>query len=233
MQHWTEISLRRSLLRFLFWTSDSPISIVHLERLSILVDYSSSRARHSHHCRLWLSMLVFSILVIHRPEKSYSMLYFSFNMPVPHCCRSPLNHNHRIDFCIESCSNLLSSTDASIVGIPGNLLASCSNTTEDREDLLRSLLLICRHQPWRWCSEEVCTKLLLPLVTRVDQRLTILFLLQHLLFVFKDNDQFRQDTALHHQVKQALQASSSNANDESIVRDKILFILQTYTQINT
>lgn len=110
-----------------------------------------------------------------------------------------------------------------------NLLTSYSPATDDREDLLRCFLLICRHQSWTWCSQELCSKLLLPMVTRVNQRLTILTLLQYLLFMFEDNEQFRQDALFHDQVKQALK-TNTNA-EESIVRDKILSILQTPPQI--
>jgi hypothetical protein len=110
-----------------------------------------------------------------------------------------------------------------------NLLVTYSTMAQHHDDILRCFLLVCRQQTWIWCSKELCTKLLLPLIHRIDRCLPILILLQHILVINKDNDQFQQDANFRDHVKQMFLLRKILNHDESIVRDRIFFILHTCT----
>ena len=99
----------------------------------------------------------------------------------------------------------------------------------DREDLIRSCILICRHQTWNWCTTEFLSKLLFPLVQRVDHRSTILTLLQYVLVAFTESDQFRNDSIFHNQMKNFLLSIDSITDDDCNVRDRIFAIIHTCT----
>jgi hypothetical protein len=110
-----------------------------------------------------------------------------------------------------------------------NLLISYHKYTHDQDDLIRCFLLISRHQSWLWCSNELCLKILLPLLNKINdkskERKTILILLQFILFIYKDNEDFQRDIKFHDQIKQLLLSLKTMNRDECIVRDKIFFIL--------
>ena len=112
-----------------------------------------------------------------------------------------------------------------------NLLLNYRKYTCDQEDLIRSFILIFRSQTWAWCSNEFCSKILLPLLSQMknsSQRLIILMVLQFVLFVYKDNEDFKRDNRIHDQIKQQLGTLRTMNNDECSVRDKIVSILYTY-----
>lgn len=112
-----------------------------------------------------------------------------------------------------------------------NLLIAYHKYTHDEEDLIRSFLLLSRHQTWLWCSNELCSKFLFPLWNKVtdeyQQRITILTILQHVLFIYKDNEDFKRDIVFHGQTKQLLQSLKTKDSHENTVRDKIFFIIHT------
>jgi hypothetical protein len=112
-----------------------------------------------------------------------------------------------------------------------NLLIDYHKSTHDQEDLIRSFILISRHQTWSWCSNELCSKFFFPLLNQINdryqQRIIILIIIQHILFIYKDHADFKQDMTFHDQIKQLLLSFKTLNRDECIVRDKIFFILHT------
>ncbi len=110
-----------------------------------------------------------------------------------------------------------------------NLLIAYHRYTHDQEDLIRCFILTVRYQSWLWCSNELCSKILFPLLKNIDdqyyQRNTILIILQFILFIYKDNEDFKRDIIFHDQIKQLLLSLKTMNSDECIVRDKIFFIL--------
>ncbi|CAF3583627.1 unnamed protein product [Rotaria sordida] len=97
-----------------------------------------------------------------------------------------------------------------------NLLITYHKYTHDQEDLIRCFILIFRYQSWSWCSNEFCRKFLIPLLNKIDdndddegdhqyqQRIIILTILQYMLFIYKDNEDFKRDLIFHDQIKQLL-----------------------------
>ena len=97
--------------------------------------------------------------------------------------------------------------------------------THDPKDFRGSLMLICRHQSWSWCSKELCTKILFPLLEKItdpSQRSTFLAILQGISFTYKDNEDFKRDIIFHQQFKQRLEALQTLTSDQCILRDDII-----------
>lgn len=112
-----------------------------------------------------------------------------------------------------------------------NLLIACQKYTYDREDLIRSFILISHCKSWSWCSNELCLKIFFPLLNKMidynQQRQTILILLQFIFFIHKDNQDFKRDIIFHDQIKQLLLSLKTMNNEECTVRDKVFFILHS------
>jgi len=112
-----------------------------------------------------------------------------------------------------------------------NLLIAYQRYTHDQEDLIRSFVLISRHQTWLWCSNELFLKVLFPLLNKINdqyqQRRLILTILQFILFIYKDNEDFKRDIIFHDQIKQLLLSLKTMNREECVVRDKIFSILHT------
>ncbi|CAF2731689.1 unnamed protein product [Rotaria sp. Silwood2] len=112
-----------------------------------------------------------------------------------------------------------------------NLLIAYHKYTHDQEDLIRCFILISRSQSWLWCSNELCMKFLIPLLNKIDdqhqQRIIILTILQYIVFIYKDNEDFKRDIAFHNQIKQSLLSLKTVDSHECTVRDKLFFILHT------
>lgn len=112
-----------------------------------------------------------------------------------------------------------------------NLLTAYHRYVHDQEDLIRCFILISRHQSWSWCSNELCSKFLFPLLNKTDdqnqQLIIVLTILQYVIFIYKDNQDFKQDNGFHDQTKQLLQSLKTINSSETIVRDKILFVIHT------
>ncbi|CAF0787771.1 unnamed protein product [Adineta steineri] len=112
-----------------------------------------------------------------------------------------------------------------------NLFIVYHRYTHDQEDLQRCFILICRYQTWLWCSNDLCRKFLFPLLNQINeqyqQRGIILNILQYILFLYRDNEDFKQDIIFHDQIKQLLSSLKTMNSSECIVRDKIFSILHT------
>ncbi|CAF3361589.1 unnamed protein product [Rotaria sp. Silwood1] len=111
-----------------------------------------------------------------------------------------------------------------------NLLIAYHRYTHDQEDLIRCFILISRSQSWLWCSNELCMKFLIPLLNKINddqQRIIILTILQYILFIYKDNEDFKRDITFHDQIKQLLRSLKTLDSFACTVRDKIFFILHT------
>lgn len=110
-----------------------------------------------------------------------------------------------------------------------NLLIAYHRYTHDEEDLIRCFILITRSQTWPWCSSELCSKFLLPLLNKIDDqyqtRTIILTILQYILFMYKDDEDFKRDSTIHNQLKELLNSLKTLDSRESTVRDKIFFVL--------
>lgn len=111
------------------------------------------------------------------------------------------------------------------------LLIDYHNQRYDQQDLIRCFILILRHLSWSWCSNELCSKILFPLLEKINdqyQRSTFLMILQSMLFVYKDNEDFKVDINFHNQLKQRLQPSNTMNNDECTLRHNIISSFHSY-----
>lgn len=97
----------------------------------------------------------------------------------------------------------------------------------NHEDFIRSSILLARHQSWTWIADEFSRKCLFPLFHRFDENPLILIVLQNILFIFKDDERFRQDRTYHQQLKDLLLSSQHvKTREMSHRRDQILYLLQ-------
>lgn len=111
-----------------------------------------------------------------------------------------------------------------------NLLIDYNSQRCDREDLIRCFIIIFRYHSWRWCSNELCSKILFPLLEKINdqyQCLTFLMILRLIVSVYKDNEDFQSDINFHNQLKQQLQSSKTMNNDDCTVRHNIISIIDS------
>ena len=108
------------------------------------------------------------------------------------------------------------------------LLITYQKHTRNQNDLIRSFVLLFRHRPWSWCSIELCSTILFPMLETLNdqsQRLTFLMILQLILLTYKTDENFQQDTNFRDQLRQRLETLQKLNDDECAVRENILCIL--------
>ena len=109
-----------------------------------------------------------------------------------------------------------------------DLLITYQKETLNQQDLIRSFALIFRHQPWSMCSNELCSKILFPLLDKLNDqypRLIFLTILQLALSVYRADTEFKADTNFRGDLKQRIDKLKTVNKDERSVCENILSIL--------
>lgn len=110
-----------------------------------------------------------------------------------------------------------------------DLLITYQKESQNQSDLIRSFVLIFRRQTWLWCSKELCSKMLFPILDKMtDQysRLIFLTILQLILSVYREDENFKQDVNFHGDLQQRLKTLKTVNKEEVSVRENILSILR-------